>query len=153
MSAPYAGALDREARRLGRLVAASEVVAGALGEVLAGAADDVAVVELARRIARHVTDSAVLRARLPELREFPVADLVVVPAGWASFADWIRGAAPDGAIELDDLASATIAAGCRGVVADASPAGSPTVRRRVAALGEESRAAADPDLLAELDGS
>lgn len=149
------GSLTREAPRLGRLVWASEGIAAALGEVLAsGAADDEQVVELARRINAHVSAAGVLRARLPELREFPVASLVRGDGldRWAALLEQVRGADPAMALELEQQGAAVLAAGCRRVVADASPVGSPTVRRHLARLGEQSRGTVDEALLAELAG-
>jgi hypothetical protein len=140
----YPGALAVEAHRLGRVVWACEAVAVGLGEVLGRSGDgppgfvpdDSQIVDLARRIRRHASASTVLRARLPELREFPVATLtsgepLVV---WRQLVASFPALVVQRVADADDVATTAIAAALSTVAQDASVAGAVTLRRHLPVL-------------------
>lgn len=132
----FPGSLERQALRLGRLVRVEEQLVGVLGAQLARAADEAVVVALADRIRCHRQAASIVRDRLPVLREFP-ADRLVDDASvprWAAALEALQAVDADDAIPIERALSAALAAAYRGVVADASPAGAPSVRRHLAAL-------------------
>ena len=132
----FPGALDRQAFRLGRLVRVEEQLVEVLGVQLARADDGAVVVALADRIRRHRQAASIVRDRLPVLREFPVDGLVdgaSVPE-WATALAALLAADADDAIPIEGALTAALADAYRGVIADASPVGAPSVRRHLAAL-------------------
>lgn len=132
----FPGSLERQAIRLGRLVRVEEQLVEVLGVQLARAADEAVVVGLADRIRRHRQAASIVRDRLPVLREFPVDRLVdgaSVP-GWAEALEALLAADADDAIPIEGALTAALAAAYRGVIADASPVGAPSVRRHLAVL-------------------
>lgn len=132
----FPGALDRQAFRLGRLVRVEEQLVEVLGVQLARADDGAVVVALADRIRRHRQAASIVRDRLPVLREFPVDGLVdgaTVPEWTAALAALLAADADD-AVPIEGALTAALADAYRGVVADASPAGAPSVRRHLAGL-------------------
>lgn len=138
-SAAFPGALDVQARRLGRLVWVEEAVAVALGSVVARTEDDATVVRLAELIRDGVAAASVVRDRLPVLREFPVEDLVTGAAlpSWRRLVGSLAASGSGETIQVcDDLVRPALALAYRRVLLDADPIGAPSVRRHLAPLAE-----------------
>jgi hypothetical protein len=134
----FPGALELQALRLGRLVRVEEQLVEVLGVQLARAADAAVVVALADRIRCHRHAASIVRDRLPVLREFPVDRLVddaSVPE-WTAALEALQAAEAEDAIRIERALTVALADAYRGVVAVASPAGAPSVRRHLAALAE-----------------
>lgn len=149
----FDGGLVTGALRMGRLVWVERSLAAVLGDALHRTDDDGLVVELAERIRGHVARAALVEARLPTLREFPLDTLV----GGAGLDGWVAFlAAQAGADPAHVLTARTVVAvplltdGYERVVATASPVGAPSVRRSLGPVVAELRAELDR---LELDGT
>lgn len=132
----FPGSLERQAHRLGRLVRVEEQVVEVLGVQLARADDGAVVVALADRIRRHRQAASIVRDRLPVLREFPVDRLVddgSMPE-WDAALGALLDADADDAIPIEGALTSALADAYRGVIADSSPVGAPSVRRHLAVL-------------------
>lgn len=148
----FDGGLVTGALRMGRLVWVERSLAGVLGAALQRA-DDALVVQLAARIRGHIARAALVEARLPTLREFPLDTLIGGSGldGWAAFLAARSHADPaDVLVARDAVALPLLAAGYELVVATASLVGAPSVRTSLSPVVRELRAELDRF---ELDGT
>ena len=141
----FDGGLVTGALRMGRLVWVERSLAGVLGAALQRA-DDALVVQLAARIRGHIARAALVEARLPTLREFPLDTLIGGSGldGWAAFLAAQSDADPaDVLAARDAVALPLLADGYELVVATASLVGAPSVSRSLSPVARELRAELD----------
>ena len=146
--AGFDGGLVTGALRMGRLVWVERSLATALGTALGRTDDDALVVALADRIRGHVARAALVEARLPTLREFPL-DTLTGGAGLDGWSEYLESLDEvDAAAVLaarDTVVLPLVVAAYDRVLSSASPVGAPSMRRTLAPVVAE--------LSAELDRS
>lgn len=128
----FDGGLVSGALRMGRVVWVEQALAAALGDALQRTDDDGLVVALADRIRGHAARAALVEARLPTLREFPLDVLVDGTGldGWSGFLAAQRGEPADRVIAVrDTVAMPVLVAGYERILTTASPVAAPSVRR------------------------